>query len=72
MSLYVSCSSKPILLCRIPGVELSDGQGPGQLLLPEEGVDRKPPVQRLQPHHSGVQVSGRCGGSSASASEDPN
>lgn len=45
-----------LLFCRIPSVKLPYGQGSGQLLLPEEGVTRKSPVQWLQPHHSRVQV----------------
>lgn len=44
------------VLCRFPGVQLPGGQGGGQLLVPEEGVGREPPLQRLQPPHGRVQV----------------
>lgn len=41
---------------RISGVKLPYRQRSGQLLLPEEGIFRRPSVQWLQPHHSWVQV----------------
>ena len=55
LTVFWGVSDPPI---RVPGERLLDRQRPGQLLVPEEGCQRCAQVQRLQPAHCRVQVSG--------------